>query len=71
MGFLDTGGNVSIIWLHGDNVGPQLQGVVALLLQLSSLPEVLLTIWSPLLSQPCISALDLGLSFLRCWWAGS
>jgi hypothetical protein len=23
---LDTGGNVSIIWLHGDNVGPYLQG---------------------------------------------
>jgi len=31
MGFLDTGGNVSIIWLHGDNVGPYLQGSVFLL----------------------------------------
>lgn len=28
MGFLDTGGNVIIIWLHGDNVGPYLQGTM-------------------------------------------
>ncbi|ELR17151.1 transporter, major facilitator subfamily protein [Acanthamoeba castellanii str. Neff] len=27
MGFLDTGGNVSIIRLHGDNVGPYLQAM--------------------------------------------
>jgi hypothetical protein len=25
MGFLDTGGNVSIIWLHGESVGPYMQ----------------------------------------------
>lgn len=27
MGFLDTGGNVSIIWLHGDQVGPYMQAL--------------------------------------------